>query len=65
MNPHCRDIYYKNFEELPDGDIQKIDVTRIPQHDILCAGFPCQFLSIAGKKKGIQRPTRYLILPNY
>lgn len=40
------------------GDIRKVHPDRIPHHDVLLAGFPCQPFSIAGvsKKNSLKRP---------
>ena len=36
------------------GDITKIDGATIPPVDIICAGSPCQDLSVAGRQEGLK-----------
>ncbi len=57
LDPILREIYKVNWGKDINiqGDIRKIVKDRlneIPDHDILCAGFPCQPFSKAGKQLG-------------
>lgn len=50
VDKYCRDVYQKNFNVEPATDIKKIIPEHVRDFDVLCAGFPCQSFSNAGKK---------------
>lgn len=80
IDKNCVEVYEKNFKINSANDVTKINASDIPAHDVLCAGFPCQAFSKAGKQGGINdtrgtlfydiarilkhHKTKYIILEN-
>lgn len=53
IKPFAVDVFHQNHpDENISGDITKIEAKDIPDFDFVCAGFPCQSFSAAGKRLG-------------
>jgi DNA (cytosine-5)-methyltransferase 1 len=57
INPFCRKILKRHWPSVPIFSdittINKEDLKALPRIDVIAGGFPCQDISVAGKRKGI------------
>lgn len=56
IDRHAERTYRKFFgeNEINYGDLMKIDTDKIPDFEMMIAGFPCQTFSVIGQRKGMQ-----------
>jgi DNA (cytosine-5)-methyltransferase 1 len=58
-DPHIAAILAERMPDVPNlGDVRAIDWTAVEPVDVLTAGFPCQDISAAGRRAGIEKGER-------
>lgn len=59
INKHVARIFSHHWPDAPNlGDITTIDWRDVEPVDVLCGGFPCQDVSVAGRRAGLAPGTR-------
>ncbi|GAA3299219.1 hypothetical protein GCM10020295_36840 [Streptomyces cinereospinus] len=59
FNPDAARILARHWPGVPNlGDITAVDWAQVPRVCVLTAGFPCQDVSVAGRRAGLAEGTR-------
>lgn len=59
IDPFCGEVQYARFGRRPEFlDISKLRAEDLPDVPLWCGGFPCQDLSVAGKRGGLRKANR-------
>lgn len=54
IEPYCRAVLRKHWPDVPIfEDVRKLTASDVPGVDVICGGFPCQDISLAGKGAGL------------
>ena len=58
IDPFCQKVLKKHFPKVPCHDDIKTFTAYPGQYDVITGGFPCQDLSVAGRRAGITKESR-------
>lgn len=64
LEDHCTRVLQKNFACEVHRDIQQLNVD-VGEYEVMCGGFPCQDISIAGKGTGLLEGTKSSLWRQY
>ena len=66
IDPYCQRVLAKHWPAVTRyTDIRSVNWQSVQPIDVLCGGFPCQDLSCAGRKQGLQDGTRSGLWADY
>ena len=58
IDPFCQKVLKKHWPHVPIHDDIRTFTAKPKEYQVICGGFPCQDISVAGLQKGITEETR-------